>query len=108
MLFNDFCTSFIILIIFFCWLDGLLWHYINICHMHHLCHKREKYSGLHSSVLGCGGISKESNVNIVQLPGNTSFCLTGQIPVIEDEKNLIWSRKILGTLSCILCVHMHT
>ena len=68
MLFNDFCISCIILI-FFCWLDGLLWHYINICHMYHLCHRRQKYNGLHSSVLGCGSVSEESNVKLVQLLG---------------------------------------
>jgi len=86
--------------------------------MHHLCHRRQKYNGFHSSVLGCGSISEESNVKFVQLLGerfilhnwtDTGYRRREKFDlVLENVGNLV-SYFVCGQAHMSLCVtSLHT
>ena len=93
--------------LFFCWLNGLLLHYTNICHMHHLCHRSQKYHGLHSSVLGCGSISEESNVKLVQLLGERFILYNWTDTNYRRWEKIYLDWENVGNLaSYFMCVHM--
>ena len=54
--------------------------------MYDLCHRRQKYHGLYSAVIGYVSISEEANIKLVQLVGE---CMTRKIIVIQERTKLI-------------------
>jgi hypothetical protein len=71
-------------------------HKCIIAEVHDLCHKRLKYSRLHTSVLGYVHMNTGVDIKLVELLGNSPFCMTTKMLIVQYRKTLIWENTRKG------------